>query len=555
MELPGQSFLKFCETLERVAGTSSKNEKVKILSDYFITLKPEELASVCRFILGKESEYGKTGLGWSTIYSAIKEVMNVSQEEIRQLYLDHGDLGEVVKELFEKKPRHVSLLKKELSISDVQEAMDQIASIQGKSSSEMKRKKLAGLLLSSSPIEAKYLIKIITNELRIGATEGIVLDAIGSAFGVKSVRDWYLVLGDAAEVAMRIASGERKRPEPVLFRPVSFMLALPVNTPEEASQHFGKSVFAEFKYDGIRLQGHVSKESGKVILYSRRMEDISASMPELVESLSSLGSDVILDGEVVPFKGGKPMHFIHLQKRLHRKKIDEELLREVPLHYFVFDVLSLNGKSMLDTKLEDRRKTLQEMLSGSSERIHFAESFIVEGSEQIEKLFRRSREEGYEGLVLKDPESYYTPGRRGGAWVKLKEELDTLDVVVMMAEYGNGKRAGMLSDLTFGVWDEGRPKAIGKAYSGLTDEEIKSMTERLKKIKVKELWNGVVVRPEIVLEVAFDSVQKSDRHESGFALRFPRIKRIREDKGPEQADTLERVKEIYNKQRAANLYS
>jgi DNA ligase-1 len=531
----------FAETLESVSDTSSKKEKTRLLSEYFRILPRELLPSVCRFILGRESVRGDVGVGWSSMYSALNEIFSLDPDRMRQLYLKYGDVGEAVKELFEGRRRAKSLDSGELTLRDLQEAYDSMAQSRGTGSSETKKKRLVGLLLRSTPLEAKYITRILMNELRVGATEGIVLDSLAQAFGIDSVRDWYMVLGDIGELALKLSSGDTSEPMPKPFRPVSFMLALPLATPSEISAHFGKPVLAEYKYDGVRVQAHVF--SGQVRLFSRRMEDMSQTMPEVLSDLETLDSDVILDGEVLAFEDGRALPFTKLQQRLHRKRVDEYLQKEVPVHYFAFDILYRNGRSLLNEALTKRREELGMLkLDG---KLHVAPFFVVSSPDEIGTLFRKSREEGYEGLVLKDPDSRYTPGRRGGLWVKLKEELDTIDAVVLAAEYGNGKRAGLLSDLTFGVWDNGVLRPIGKAYSGLTDDEIAKMTTLLKEIKTSETWNGVLVPPRVVLEVAFDSIQKSDRHEGGYALRFPRIKRIRDDKRPEDADTLERVEGLY----------
>ena len=298
------------------------------------------------------------------------------------------------------------------------------------------------------------------------------------------------------------------------------------------------------KYDGVRLQAHVGAE---VRLFSRRMEDVTSTMPEIGEALSGLGREVILDGEALAFDGERPIPFVKMQTRLHRKNITQEERERTPMSYFVFDLLYLDGKSLLNEHLEKRREALLGL--GLSGRVRVAPQRKATTAEELQGLFAESRRGGYEGLMVKDPLSPYTPGRRGGLWVKLKEELDTLDAVVVAAEWGNGKRAGLLSDYTFAVWDGGELRVIGKAYSGLTDEEIGLMTEKMKELAVR--WEGhrCLVKPEVVLEVTFDSIQESDRHDSGFALRFPRIKNIRLDKSPDQADTLERVRKIYEGQR------
>ncbi|MDG6938877.1 MAG: ATP-dependent DNA ligase [Nitrososphaerota archaeon] len=534
----GARFSDLCRTLEAVASVRGRNEKVRLLSEYLAGLPRDALPIACRFMAGTG---GKTNVGWAAVNDAVREVFDTGPGAIRELYLSHGDLGVLVQELMKGGKKSVPLQREELTVPGLQAAFDELAKAGGRGSVERRKKVLVGLLLQCSGVEAKYLIKILSGELRTGATEGTVLEALGKAFAVGRVRDWYLILGDVGALADRLASGDVSEPSPRAFTPVAFMLPLPLPDARSAMAHFGKPVFGEHKYDGVRLQAHRFQEGVK--LYSRRMEDVTASFPEVSSALSSLRVSAILDGEVVGFDAGRHIPFVKLQQRLHRRDVGKRMMEEVPLRYYVFDLLYLEGRSMLRSPLAERRRALEGLDLGGDLRP--ADRFHVEDEAQAEERFRRSRKEGYEGLVLKDPGSGYTPGRRGGLWVKLKEEMDTLDAVIVLAEWGNGKRAGLLSDYTFAIWDGGDLKPIGKAYSGLTDAEIGEMTLALQKIKVGDVWNGIVVKPAVVLEVAFDSVQRSARHSSGFALRFPRIKAVRRDKRPEDADTIEKVRSLY----------
>jgi len=540
------SFREFAEALELVRRTPSRNEKVDILGRYFGALGPESLAVAARFMIGKEASEGDIGVGWRVVLDALGDVVKFTEEDISKSYLRHGDLGSVAEELMAGGQRASVLAHEPMTLERVSRAFDDMASSKGSGSSVGKRRILVGLLMDAEPVEAKYLIRIITNETRVGATAGIVEEALARAFGEDpdKVRNALLVTGDVGVVAGLAAGGRLGEARPRLFRPVAFMLAEPKGSAREIADHFGKEVRAEMKYDGIRLQAHVGRE---VRLFSRRMEDVTSTMPEIRESLAGLGHEVILDGEALGFDGEKPIAFVRMQTRLHRKNITQEERTRTPVFYFVFDLLYLDGRSLLDEKLEARRAELERLRFGG--RVRTAPQGVVSTAEEIQSSFRRSRDDGYEGLIVKDPASPYTPGRRGGLWVKLKEELDTLDTVVVAAEWGNGKRAGLLSDYTFAVWDSGRLKVIGKAYSGLTDEEIAFMTEKMKELAIR--WEGhrCIVRPAVVLEVTFDSIQVSDRHDSGFALRFPRIKEIRLDKSPDQADDLDRVRKIYEGQR------
>ncbi|MEM0286887.1 MAG: ATP-dependent DNA ligase [Nitrososphaerota archaeon] len=539
-----EEFSIFCETLDKVASTSSKNEKIEILSDHMRRIPKHLLPSTCRFILGIASTKGKLNVGWSLIVSALKEVTGLDEKKFRNLYLKFGDLGDVVEEALAGKGRYLSLKEERLTLPAVQSSFDSLAEIQGEKSVIYKRRILQGLLIQSSALEAKYLVKIILGDLRIGATEGIVLDSLAKTFNLSSIRDWYLILGNVGRLAEKLASGDMGAPSPEPFIPVAFMLPLPVQDVSEAYHHFAKQVFAEYKYDGIRLQAHIFDNKTK--LFTRRMEDITGSFPEIASALSSMNMNAILDGEAVAAQGDIQLPFHKLQLRLHRRKVVKEILSEVPMKYFVFDILYANCRGLIDQKLSYRKIFLSNF--SFPDIVRMAASIPVKSEEEIKNIFAKSLNLGYEGLVLKDPESVYTPGRRGGAWIKLKKEMETIDAVIVFAEWGNGKRAGLLSDYTFAVWDGDELKTIGKAYSGLTDEEIKDMTLRLKQLGIRETWNGIQVRPAIVLEVSFDSIQISNRHTSGFALRFPRIKRIREDKKPEDADTLDKVIRLYQLQ-------
>ena len=315
-------------------------------------------------------------------------------------------------------------------------------------------------------------------------------------------------------------------------------------TPLDVAAHFGKEIYAEYKYDGIRVQAH--KRGDEVRLYSRRLEDITASFPEVASSIRRAEGNLILDGEIVPFSWGRPLPFQLLQRRLRRMEGFGDAAKKTPVTYFVFDLLYRDGEEKVGLALMERRSELSALMKNVGVLAH---SEIVRKAAEIKTAFRRSRELGYEGLVLKDPGSPYTMGKRGSGWVKLKEELDTIDAVIVAAEYGHGKRAGKISDYTFAIRDGGALKTIGKAYSGLTDAEILEMTGRMKELTEEDYGYRRRVRPEVVVEVAFDSVQKSARHDSGYALRFPRIKRIRADKSVADIDTIDRIATIFSRQR------
>ncbi|HEX2487610.1 MAG TPA: ATP-dependent DNA ligase, partial [Nitrososphaeraceae archaeon] len=456
-----------------------------------------------------------------------------------------------------------------------------IANIIGSGSNKNKKNILKGLLIALSPLESKYLIKIITGEMRIGSVEGLVEIALSRAFDreLQSIREAMLISGDISQVAVLAKKNILHNVIMKPFVPVSFMLADVMFSAEEIINYYNKPLICEYKYDGIRLQMH--KFDKKVRLFSRNLVDITYAFPELVKAAiestiktqdTSIHNqvDFILDGELIAFKNDRPLHFQELQKRLRRKNVTDYITTEIPIYYIVYDIMYFKDNQVLKQSLLDRKNILSTI---SFKKPIINSSYKISDSiEQVIAIFNESKDIGHEGLVVKDPLSQYHPGKRGRYWMKLKKELDTIDAVIVIAEYGHGKRAGVLSDYTFAVIDEDKKdtnnnknnlnlnnnnnnylenctlKTIGKAYSGLTDKEIDEMTERLKQIIVEDNGNRILVKPEIVLEVAFDTIQKSDRHNSGFALRFPRIKNIRIDKSLKDIDTLEKVRQIYKNQ-------
>jgi DNA ligase-1 len=457
----------------------------------------------------------------------------------------HGDLGEVAEELLAHK-REQALFQEPLTLQDVDATFARLRSAKGQGSAAARRGLVKSLVLRATPLEGKYLVKILTGEMRTGLVAGLLEEAVSQAYSAprEEVARAHMLVGDPGLLAAAAARGELGSLKMAPFRPVNFMLAEPMATPAEIAEHFGKGAYAEYKYDGVRAQAH--KLGREVRLYSRRLEDITASFPEVAESVRRAGCDLILDGEIVPFADGRPLPFQLLQRRLRRVEGFDEAARRAPVTYFAFDLLYRDGVEKTGLPLSQRRRELASVLKGWGTSAH---SETVRSAGGVATAFRRSRSLGYEGLVLKDPASVYTMGKRGSGWVKLKEELDTIDAVIVAAEYGNGKRAGVISDYTFAVREGRDLRTIGKAYSGLTDAEILEMTRRMKELTVEDHGHWMRVRPEVVVEVAFDSVQRSSRHDSGYALRFPRIKRVRADKSAADADTLDSVVAIFSRQK------
>jgi DNA ligase-1 len=556
--MPASEFSHFVDMCEKVRLTASKNAKVAAIAEYLIKLKDEDggssdtsLAAAVLFMSGAIFPKGSgltLNVGFNMIMRSLSEIAHLEPGEIQKIYLKHGDMGALAEYVVSKRQQS-PLVAQQLLLPDLHDQLRKIADAVGSGAAEAKRKILTGLLINSSPLEAKYLIKIATDELRVGVVEGLVELAISKAFGrdVQAIRQAMLLSGDIAQVALLAKKDALSTVIMKPLAPVSFMLADVMFSAEEIEQYYNKPLICEFKYDGIRVQLH--KFGGKVKMFSRKLEDVATSFPEIVSAVSLLTAEFILDGEVLAYRDDRPLHFQELQKRLRRKAVTDHLMGEIPVVYVPYDIMYLDGQPLIGRPLTERKKLLSQ--------IRFKEPVIdlgyrvVSTAQQIACAFKVSRDAGHEGLVVKELESQYHPGKRGRHWTKLKYELDTVDAVIVIAEYGHGKRAGTLSDYTFAVRDEhdsGSLKTIGKAYSGLTDAEIAKMTDKLRSITVRDEGYRIVVRPEIVLEVAFDSIQKSDRHNSGFALRFPRIKYIRTDKSVRDIDTLENLQRIYERQ-------
>jgi len=541
-------FSGFVEVCEEVRQTTSKNAKVAAIAQYLKGIDDASLQPAVLFLSGATFPKGSglaLNVGFNTIMRSLSEIARLEPGEIQKIYLKHGDMGALAEYAVSKKLQSV-LVEQQLLLSDLHDQLRKIADAAGSGAGEAKRKILTGLLISCSPLEARYLVKILTGEMRVGVVEGLVELAIGKAFGrdVQTVRQAMLLSGDIAQVAEMAKNDTLSAAVMKPLAPLSFMLADVMFSAQEIAEYYKKPLICEFKYDGIRVQLH--KFGNTVKMFSRKLEDVTESFPEIAAAATRMPGDFILDGEAMAYRNGRPLHFQELQKRLRRKTVTEEIKSEIPVVYVPYDIMYLDGQSVIGVPLSERKKLMSEL---KLEKPVIDPGYRkVSSAQEIALMFDESRKAGHEGLVAKDPESSYHPGKRGRYWVKLKRELDTIDAVIVIAEYGHGKRAGTLSDYTFAVRDGEELKMIGKAYSGLTDAEIADLTARLRAIAFKDEGYRLLTKPEIVLEIAFDSIQKSDRHDSGFALRFPRIKYIRGDKTVNDIDTMEKVLRIYEMQ-------
>jgi DNA ligase 1 len=557
-------------------------EKVRLLAGYLRGLRGDAVAVATTWFTGRPfraSQNRVLQLGWAVLRDALSSVAGFDDAQFHQVYLKHSDLGETAAEML--RDRGVA---SSLTIEQVNELFEKIHAARGP---RAKTPLLAAALNVCTAIEAKFLVKIITGDLRIGLKEGLVEEAVAGAFGrtADAVRQANLLLGDIGETAKLAAEDRLGEAALVPFRPVKFMLASPeessadvwarMHTGEAAAAPADSAVWLEDKYDGVRCQLH--KVGARVALYSRELKEITVTFLELADAVRVLPNDFIMDGEIVAMRGEEVLPFAELQKRLGRREADLFMREEVPIQFVAFDLLWLNDESVMDCPLSARRAKLEHLaqrfrtgkddLSSTfvtSESsafipkpttqhpqpntfpIRLARITPANSAEDIECAFAAARGRGNEGLMIKDPASRYTPGRRGLAWLKLKKALATLDCVVVGAEYGHGKRRNVLSDYTFAVRDDdtGELKTIGKAYSGLTDAEIAQLTKHFLRTAIRQHGRYFEVPPDTVLEIAFDRIQPSKRHSSGLAMRFPRIVRIRTDRSIAEIDTVSAARRL-----------
>ncbi|HLX26724.1 MAG TPA: ATP-dependent DNA ligase, partial [Candidatus Cybelea sp.] len=531
---------RFAKAAQAIGSRPGKLEKVALLAEYLRGIDGGDLVAAARFFTGNPfaaRDRRTLSLGGRSIVKVAQRVWGFDDAQLGEGYRASGDLGDALGTLV-RPPRDATLFAEQLTPATLDVLFGDIADASGKNAAKRREAVLERILRAcEEPLVATYVVKIVTGDLRIGLREGLVLDAIASAFEADphAVRRGLMASGDVGAVALAAKDGRLDDLRVAYGTPIGFMLASPIPYGETYDELAGERWLLEDKYDGIRAQAHV--RDGAVTLFSRTLNDVTQSYPEIAHALSAIRGDVILDGEIVAMRDTRVLPFRQLQARLQRKTIDAQLLEDVPIAYVAFDLLAAGDEMLIDEPLSQRRERLAQIVE-PGERLVIAPFATVEEvvAPDVNARFEVARAAGNEGLMLKRADSPYAPGRRGKWWHKLKRELTTLDAVVIAVEWGHGKRAKVLSDYTFAVRGEnGELLTIGKAYSGLTDVEIAELTDwfldHRKGPKRKLARRGEIpVDPKIVIEVAFDVIQRSDLHESGFSLRFPRIVRIRDDK-------------------------
>jgi DNA ligase-1 len=495
------------EACERIAATPRRNQKIARLKEFLGALDEADRLRAVRFLTGNLVDGVNLSVGHTLLRDAVSEASGWDSDLVRLCLREVGDTGEGISHLLFARTEN-----QRLSLAGAESIYARLAAARRTS---LKLSILVETFRRYRPIEIRYFVKAITGGWRIGLQERMVREAVASG-------GW-----DSGALA------------PKVFEPLDFMLAKPYEQVPRFDA--GAGWWVEDKYDGIRAQVHVS--GGRVRIFTRGMEDATAAFPEVVASAGLVPGEAILDGEVLAWRespqGGRALAFTVLQQRLARKKVAPSLMERIPVRFIAYDLLFQDGAWLLAEPIEARRARLEALgvMVSPLERLG--------DSAEIEPRFMAARGRGNEGLILKQSGTPYEPGKRSGLWIKVKRPYGTLDVVVTAAEQGHGRRATVLSDYTFAVREGERFLNVGRAYSGLTDEEIRELTRIFRAATVERFGRVSQVKPEVVIEVAFDGIQRSPRHKSGYALRFPRIVSWRRDKKVEEIDTIEQVKALY----------
>lgn len=558
------SFKEFCRICKVIEETAGSLDMTTLVSELFSLVTSEELPVVTHFIMGEVFPAWsdeEVGIGTGLILNAISKSSGLSVKEIEDIVRETGDIGKTTVKALGKVSNGQATFSSfldspvELSIMEVFERFRNIARATGKGSQASRIKHLQYLFNSASPEEVGYIARLAIEDMRIGVGEGIVRDAIAKAFNVPvaSVERGYMLTNDMGLVAVTAKDGGDEALLNLglqVGRPIKLMLAQVTPDIETAIKDLG-IVAAEWKFDGARVQIH--KKGDEVILYSRRLENITDSLPDIVAAVKkAVKADyAILDGEAVAIdEEGRPKPFQEILKRFRRKYDVQNKVKHIPLILNLFDIMYLNGESLIELPLRQRREFLVSCIE-NSDLVRVDSQVITSDVSQINSIYEQALRAGHEGVMIKNPDSSYSPGKRGKNWLKKKPVMETLDLVVIGAEWGYGRRTNFLGSYALACHDPetGRFLPVGKVATGISDEQLAELTELFKEHIISESGTIVEIRPHILFEVAFEEIQKSTNYESGYALRFPRLVRVRDDKSIEEVDTLERLEDLYKTQR------
>ncbi|MHC1605124.1 MAG: ATP-dependent DNA ligase [Candidatus Methanofastidiosia archaeon] len=545
-------FEKLCLTFENMENTASRLEKTDIIIDLLRETSSEDLEIVVHMILGRvfpSWSSKKIGVGEKLLIKIVSEVSGLREREIISFLKETGDIGLAVEKAMSSK-KQLQFNLEPLTVSRVYRALIKLAAYEGKRSQEKKLKILAGLITNAAPREARYLSRIVVETMRTGVAEGTVRDSIAKAFEIapSEVEQAFMVTNDMGLVARKSKEGKEALAmlSLELMRPIKMMAAQKIFSIEEGFEVVGKPCAFEYKYDGFRMQIH--RKGDEIRIFTRRLEDVTPQFKDVVDAArKGIKGEYVVEGETIGVsKDGKWLPFQKISRRIKRKYDIDEIIEKVPVMTNLFDIIYLNGETMISKPFKERREILESIVTPVEGKLVLSRMIITDSEGEAEAFYQESLSRGNEGIMLKNIDAPYVPGLRVGNMIKLKPVLESLDCIVVGAEWGAGRRAHLLGTFILAVLDEeGNPATIGKVATGITDEVLETLTKKLVPIIEAEEGKNVKIKPDLVVEVAYEEIQKSPKYESGFALRFPRLIRLREDKGPEDADTLSRVFDIY----------
>lgn len=555
-------YSELVEIYEELSKTTKNLEKTHIIANFLKHVSINDLEDVIYLLQGKVfAAYDEKKIGFSRQLSlkAIERASGSSSKEVMNLWKKIGDLGKVAEELVKNKKQR-TLVSKELSVNKVLENIRKLASLEGIGTVNKKISLVAELLSHSSPKDAKYIIRTVNEDLRVGVAGGILRDAIAEAFNVnkEEVEQTYNSLVDYAEVAKLAKEHKLKKGKSKIGRPLKVMLSVLVKDVNEAFEALGKPAQYEYKYDGFRLEIH--KSGKEILLFTRRMENVTKQFPDVVENVKKYvkGDEFIIDGEAVGYdkKTGKYLPFQSISQRIKRKYNIPEIIQKYPVELNLFDILFYKNKNLINEHLKKRRELLEKIVKPEKGKLVLTKKLITDDEKKANEFFKDAIKNGLEGVMIKNLSSNYKAGRYVGGWCKLKESLEPLDLVIIGGEWGSGKRAGFLSSFVLGCKHGNEFLECGMMGTGIKEKEneggvtFKELTEKLKPLITEEKGRHVKIKPKIVIEVEYEEIQKSPTYSSGYALRFPRFRRLRtNEKTADQANTLRDVERIYKVQR------
>jgi DNA ligase-1 len=539
-------FAEFSKICEQIEGISGRLEMIDVISQTLPGLSQKELPIFVRFVMGRifpDWSSQKLGIGPNLLYEAVGYVAGVKKEDVIVTINQTGDVGRAVENLLSNKSQ-MTFSHEELDLIYVYRELTGISTQEGKKSQREKLLAVRRLLGDSRPLEGRYLARIMLEELRIGVGEGSVREAIAKAFSVDSalVEHAMQAINDLGEVARLAKSGPAALQDVriTLFHPVRMMLAQQGTIADMVAEH--GVVAAEFKYDGSRFQFHKKGNWGR--MYSRRLEDVTGALPDVItQLLASTTHDVILDGEVIAIKDNRPMPFQSVLRRFRRRHDIEEAQEAIEMVPNIFDILYLDGETLIDLPFSKRREQLERVVTD-----HVAPQIVSSDQKVIEQTYRDALAAGHEGIMLKVRDSPYTPGQRGKYWIKIKPVVDTLDLAVIGAEWGEGKRAHLFGSFLVACQDQGNLIPLSRVATGFSDDQLAEVYDLVKEKVISAAGKEVRFEPEFVFEVGYSEIQVSPTYEGGFALRFPRFIRIRDDKDVTDIETLDGIRERYQRQ-------